>query len=299
MNDIGASIIARLKAKAQKDGLQLQLLLNLFCQEEFLRRIQKSKYRENLVLKGGFLIYAISKFEGRPTMDADYMLRNYSNATEDIKQMANEIIDIKSDREFIKFEIRGTEQIAEHRKYNGTRLNLIGFIKNTKTPFSIDIGVGDIVVPPPSKRLLPVLLPEFEKPKVLSYSLESIIAEKFDAIIARMELTGRMKDFYDIYYLVSSFDFDGRQVQEAIMKTLQNRGTFHEKDTLKQIENLVNNKDILIRWESFCKKTIHAKLEFKPVVELIIKFIQPLYEAILNEKEYFESWKAKYRKYII
>src|SRR5659263_123767 len=100
MSDIGASVIARLKSKAQKDGLPLQLLLNLFCQEEILRRIQKSKFNDNLVLKGGFLLYTISKFEGRPTIDADYMLRYHSNEMDDVKQMVGEIINAESGNYF-------------------------------------------------------------------------------------------------------------------------------------------------------------------------------------------------------
>jgi len=297
MNDLGASVIARLKSKAQKDGLQLQLLLNLFCQEEFLRRIQKSKYDQNLILKGGFLLYTISGFESRPTMDADYMLKNHPNKNEDVVKMVQEIIKCPSNNEFIRFEIRGTEPIAEHREYNGIRLNLIGYIKNTRTPFSVDFGVGDVVVPPPAKRILPVLLPGFESPQVLTYSLESTIAEKFDAMLSRMELTGRMKDFYDIYYLASTFDFEGRKLQEAISETLQNRGTPYERDSLQQIENLIVNKDILARWNSFCKKTLKFQLDFRDVMELMVKLIKPPYEAIINERECFENWKAESRVY--
>ncbi len=83
----GASVIARLKNKSKKEGLQLQLLLNLFCQEEFLRCIEKSRFTDNLVLKGGFLLYSLSGFTGRPTMDADYLLKNQSNNMENIKAL--------------------------------------------------------------------------------------------------------------------------------------------------------------------------------------------------------------------
>lgn len=117
ISDVGASIIARLKARAQKDGLQLQLLLNLFCQEEFLRRIQKSRYSENLVLKGGFLLYCMSGFGGRPTIDADYMLKNYSNEMASVEGMVVEIIGVSCENDFIRFEIRDLEKIAEHREY--------------------------------------------------------------------------------------------------------------------------------------------------------------------------------------
>jgi predicted nucleotidyltransferase component of viral defense system len=92
----------------------------------------------------------------------------------------------------------------------------MGLMGKTKTPFSIDFGVGDTIVPVPVIRILLVLLDGFEKPEILTYSLESTISEKLDAIVRFMESTGRMKDFYDIYYIATSFDFEGRKVQEAI-----------------------------------------------------------------------------------
>lgn len=240
MNDIGASVIARLKLRAAREGLQLQLLLNLFCQEEFLRRISISKFSENLILKGGLLLYTMSEFTTRPTMDADYLLKGYSNELKDVEDMVREIINVNGGSEFISIEIEGLEAIAEHREYNGIRVSLVGKIKNTRTPFCLDFGVGDVIIPAPSKRLLPVLLPDFNSPKVLTYSLESIISEKFDAIITRMELSGRMKDFFDIYYLATISDFDGKKLQEAIYKTLSKRKTQYEKDSLELVRELSN-----------------------------------------------------------
>lgn len=298
MADIGASILARLKLRAKKEGLQLQLLLNLFCQEEVLRRVSKSRFSENLILKGGLLLYSISEFTSRPTMDADYLLKNYSNDFADIQKLVNEIIKATNETDYISFEIRGLEPIAEHREYNGIRVNLIGLIKNTKTPFSIDFGVEDVVVPAPSKRMLPTLLSDFEKPEVLTYSLESTIAEKFDAIISRMELTGRMKDFFDIYYLASTCDFEGRKLQEAIYETLQNRGTPYEHNSLGQILNLSSDKDMIKRWNVFCKKVLRLNLDFDDVLELIVKFLIPPYNAIINENECFNIWKSNNKEYL-
>lgn len=91
------------------------------------------------------------------------------------------------------------------------------------------------------ERTLAVFLPEFEAPTVLTYPLESVIAEKLDAIISLMEFTSRMKDFYDQYYLATAFDFDGRKLQEAIFTTLSNRGTLYEKDSVLAIGKLASN----------------------------------------------------------
>lgn len=295
--NIGASIIARLKNKAKKEGLQLQLLLNLFYQEEFLRRIGKSRFSDNLVLKGGFLLYSLSGFKGRPTMDADYLLKNQSNDIENIKKIILDIVATLAINDFIKFEIKSFDTIAEQREYNGIRVNMIGYIENTRTPFSVDIGVGDVVIPPPSRMSLPVLLDDFERPNVLTYSLETTIAEKFDAIISRMELTSRMKDFFDIYYLASTNDFDGRKLQEAIFETLQNRHTVYEHDSLDRIYSLIDDEDILLRWKAFCKKTLRFDLDFQEVIFYIVKFIEIPYKAILEEDETFCLWNHKERYY--
>ena len=94
-------------------------------------------------------------------------------------------------------------------------------------------------------------LPDFEVPEVSTYSLESTIAEKFDAILQRFELNGRMKDFYDIYYLSRTFDFDGKKLQTAIYETLQNRGTSYGKDSFDRVTQLADDLDMQTKWRYF------------------------------------------------
>ena len=298
MADIAASILAKLKNKSRKEGVQFQQLLNLFCQEEFIRRLSQSMYRDNLILKGGFLLYSISEFTTRPTVDADYLLKNHSNDIDSIQVLVREVISSPSKNDFIRFEIRGLEVISEIKKYHGIRINLTGFIGNTRTPFSIDFGVGDVVVPSAVERTLPVLLPEFEKPEVLTYSLESTVAEKLDAIISLMEATSRMKDFYDIYYLATTFDFEGRKLQEAIYETLSNRGTPYEKDSVEVIWRLVKDGQIQKRWVNFCKKVLKLELSLEIVVNVIVDFTLPPFQAMIHEDELLKTWSFKVRKYV-
>jgi predicted nucleotidyltransferase component of viral defense system len=298
MKNIEASVLARLKNKSKEQGIQLQQLLNLFCQEELIRRLAKSNYKEKLILKGGFLLYSISGFTTRPTVDADYLLKSYPNNLEAIEKLVLEVISLPSKNDFIQFEIRGLEIIREVKEYQGIRVNLMGLIGRVKIPFSIDFGVGDVVIPSPVERTLPVLLPEFEKPKVLTYSLESTVAEKLDAIISLMEATSRMKDFFDIYYLATTFDFDGRKLQEAIYETLTNRGTPYEMDSVTIISRLTDDSIVLGRWDNFCKKILRYRLDFKNVVKGIIDFLQPPFDALIREEELFESWSYEKRKYI-
>lgn len=124
MADRTASVLARLKNESQKQGIQLQQLLNLFYQEEFMRRLSRSQYRDNLILKGGFLLYAISEFTFRPTVDADYLIKHYPNSEDAIEALVRELIFQSSQPDYIKFEIRGLKRIIETGDYHGIRVNL-------------------------------------------------------------------------------------------------------------------------------------------------------------------------------
>lgn len=249
------------------------------------------------MLKGGWLLYSLSGFETRPTMDVDFMLRNLSNQVDEVENMVEEILATNTGNDYISFERKGSELIAEHRQYSGVRVRLIGLIKNTRTPFEVDFGVGDVVVPSPAERKLPVLLEGFDEPVVMTYSLESIIAEKWDAILARLELSSRMKDFYDIYYLAGTYRFEARRLQEAIMETLQNRGTIYERHSLEKIFEFINNKDFMVKWRNFCKKTMGLEIDAAEVLRVIVEFIGVPFGAIILEKETFEIWNPETMRY--
>ena len=236
MADIATSVLARLKNKAAESGRSYQLCLQLFCQEEFLRRLEKSKYAENLVLKGGLFIYSLTDFDSRVTLDVDFLLRRIPNTPEQLKSILEEIIVTDTGNDFITFEVRDVAPIAVAKKYAGIGASLLAKIKNTKTPFGIDFGVGDIIVPKQEKRKIPTQLDDFNAPMVNTYSLETTIAEKLDAILSLMEFSSRMKDYYDLYYLANKFDFDGATMTKALHTTFENR---EHHFTVKQFEQIM------------------------------------------------------------
>lgn len=293
MGDKAQSVLDRLKTKARITGKSYQLLLQLFCQEEFLRRVNHSKYVNNLVLKGGLLLYFLSHFESRPTMDIDFALRNMSNTMQEVEAMVKEVALAQTGNDFILLEAIGTDRITEKREYSGVRIKMVGHIKNTRTPFDVDFGVGDAIVPKPGAQRLPTQLEDFEAPEILTYSLESTVAEKFDAIISRMELTSRMKDFYDIYYLAQSYRFDARKLQEALFQTLQKRGTLYERDTLERVLAFAQDSIMRQKWRNFCEKTLRQSIDFHKVLRLINLFLSPIFFAILNEAEVFGLWNPE------
>lgn len=224
MADIAASVLARLKNKAAESGRSYQLCLQLFCQEEFLRRLEKSQYAENLVLKGGLFLYSLTDFDSRVTVDVDFLLRQIPNTPEQLKGILEEIIAVQTGNDFVTFEVKEVAPIAVAKKYAGIGASMVACIKNTRTPFGIDFGVGDVIVPKQEKRKIPTQLDDFIAPTVNTYSIETTVAEKIDAILTLMEFSSRMKDYYDIYYLANKFDFDGATLTEALKKTFENRG---------------------------------------------------------------------------
>ena len=137
-----------------------------------------------------------------------------------VKDLICKIIDTPTGNDYIEMRAKGFEEISPQRKYHGISTQIIAQIKNVRVPFNVDIGVGDIIVPRAEERTINTQLPDFEAPVIKTYSLESTIAEKFDAILQRFELTGRMKDFYDIYYLSRTFDFEGAKLQAAVFETV-------------------------------------------------------------------------------
>ena len=166
------SILQKLKNKARKEKTAFQLVLQLFCQEEFLRRLSTSKYRENFILKGGLFIFSYSGFKSRPTMDIDFLMKELSNNQEDTKNVIKEIINEESQNDYVTFQLKSIENITEQKEYHGLRIKLIGIIANTKTPFDVDIGIGDVIVPKAKLRSLSTQLQDFESPEILTYSLE-------------------------------------------------------------------------------------------------------------------------------
>ena len=298
MADIVASVLAKLKNKAKASGISYQQCLQLFVQEEFLRKLSKSGYEDNLILKGGLFIYTLTNFESRATIDVDFLLRAASNSIEDVKELINKVINTPTGNDYIAMTAKGFEEISPQRKYHGISAQIIAQIKNVRVPFNVDIGVGDVIVPCAEERAINTQLPDFEAPIIKTYSLGSTIAEKFDAILQRFELTGRMKDFYDIYYLARTFDFDGAKLQTAIFETLQRRGTPYDRNSFKRIVSLAEDEDMQKRWKYFLKNIKDSTLEFAVVVDELQEFLEPVFDAIVNEDERQEQWNCMQQQWI-
>ena len=298
MPDIAASVLTRLKNKAKESGRSYQLCLQLFCQEEFLRRLEKSKYAENLVLKGGLFLYSLTDFDSRVTVDVDFLLQRIPNTPEKLKGILEEIITVQTGNDFVTFEIKDITPIAVTKKYAGIGASMVAYIKNTRTPFGIDFGVGDIIVPKQEKRKIPTQLDDFIAPTINTYSIETTVAEKIDAILSLMEFSSRMKDYYDIYYLANKFDFDGTILSEALKKTFTNRAHSFTAAQFEQVMNFDDDAAMQKKWKAFIRKIDTKTDNYSTVLKTIQAFLTKPFTAAVEDRVFTGSWIAQNNEWI-
>lgn len=293
MADKASSILARLRNQANASGRTFQLCLQLFCQEEFLRRLAASVYKNKLVLKGGHLIYCLTEFSSRPTVDIDFLARDTTNTIEALEGILANIINTPTGNDFVAYEIRHIEQISIDKKYPGISTVLEAQIKNTKTPIKIDFGFGDIIYPEEQVREVPTQLSGFALPIVNTYSLETIIAEKLDAILDLMEFSSRMKDYYDLYYLSLQFNFDGSLLRTALLRTFANRERSYQRNNFQNVIAFASNKDMQKKWDAFIKRLKLPPIHFDEVIAGIAAFLEPVWDSIYADDSIGVYWHAQ------
>lgn len=290
IKDKAASALARLHTKAAAIGESYQQTLLLFCQEELMRRIALSPYADKLILKGGLFLYMAMNHGGRTTMDADFLLRHQSNDEASIRTMLDRIIAAPTENNFVTFDVLGLKPIALQQQYHGMQASIVAHIKRVRVPLFVDFGIGDIIVPAPVTRTLCPLLPDNTAPQILTYSLESTIAEKYDAIVRRMEQTSRMKDFYDICNLSKTFPFHGATLQRAMKETLAHRGTHHDAMTFGYVERLASLPEMHRKWLFFNRGLGGAAMPFDEVMQQMVFFLKPVVDTIVSQSDFAHSW---------
>lgn len=290
MADRAASVLARLKNKAAQSGRTYQLCLQLFCQEEFLRRLQCSSYAEHLVLKGGLFLYTLTQFESRATVDVDFLLRNLPNTPEKLRAVLQDIIETDAGNDFITFEITHIGEISAAKKYTGLTATILARIKHTRTVFGVDFGVGDVIIPRQEKRAIPTQLSDFASPVVNTYSIETTIAEKLDAILYLKAFSSRMKDYYDIYYLAHKFDFDGSTLCEALHKTFSNRERHYTAIDFVQVTALASDVDMKRKWAAFVKKLQAQAVAFEDMLGVLDGFLSGVFLAAVEGNAFDWEW---------
>lgn len=278
VNNNPASVRARLINIADENKRDYNALLRLYFQERFLYRLSISSYRTKLILKGALFLMMndISKF--RPTKDIDFLGKAISNELSECGEIVKSIASINYDDgvEFVVDNI-STERIKEGAEYEGVRIHLPYKMGTIKGYLSIDIGFGDKIVQGPFEMDFPVLL-DMPGPNIFVYSLESAVAEKYEAIVKLNILTSRMKDFYDIIFIAENNQFKKKDLKEALTATFNNRETNFEDRFAIYEESYKTNTQKQIQWLSFLERNkLTADNNFTNVVDKIFCFIEPVF----------------------
>lgn len=259
-------------------------LFQMFYFERLLERISKSNYRDEIILKGGVLLSSIIGDDERTTKDLDATLKGIPLTKDKIETMFNEILNIKID-DGVLFELINIKDIRLEDEYGGFRLNILASLDKNKTHITVELTTGDIITPREIKYSYNCIF-EDKKIPIMSYTIETIIAEKFQTIISRGVLNTRLKDFYDIYVLMNT------KMDEINLKTLKSaiRNTFNKRETKYDIsefnliiEDLKENNDLKRLWIEYQNKNNYSKnIDYIMTIESIEKIIKILEEELVT-----------------
>ena len=282
IKNYGKSIRARLLNVAKQEEVSYQTILTRYFQERLLYRISQTRYRENFYLKGGALMYAYERFAARPTLDIDFLGTHISNDGKRIAEAFREIcaVDCKEDGVLFACDKIVTQNITEFKDYHGVRLSIPVAMDTIAQVLTMDVGFGDVVTPHPVSLDYPLLLEGLPEASILAYSTETVIAEKMHAIIDLADQSSRMKDYYDIYHLLTSFQYDTVILQDAINRTFENRYTPYNAGTMFFREDFPNHPQMQVRWSAFLRKAaINSALSFTEVVRWLQDTLRPYWTA--------------------
>lgn len=295
-----ASLLTKLIKQAKEKAEEPQNLLMRFAVERFLYRLSLSEHKEKFLLKGAALFAFWFNQPHRPTKDLD-LLGSGASDIPTLEKIICEIcsIDGEDKLQFLADSVKG-EKIREEEVYGGVRVTLTAMLEKARIHVQIDIGFGDAVTPKAVEETLPTILDLLPAPQLNVYPKETVIAEKFEAMVKFGIANSRMKDFWDINYLIKEFDFDGALLQKAVRATFDSRQTAFPKDLpIALTDAFANNLLIIPRWSGFIKRNrITAETDFALVIKTLRQFFAPLIEAETYGKQDFnQNWRATKREW--
>lgn len=299
LKNVPASVHARLLTFAKKEHRDFNQVLTQYFQERLLDRLARSRYDEQFVLKGALLFIGLearsAAVRGRPTKDIDFEALGLHPETDQIGAIFAEIAMLPSDPddgvEFLIKDIKA-EQIVEREEYEGVRVHLPAVLGKIKNRIQIDVGFGDAITPKPQRTAFPTLLDDYLPPQLLTYPLETVVAEKFEAAIDLAEANSRMKDFRDLYVLAVTTPFDGAVITEAMRRTFERRGTSLVAGSTVMSEGFAQDADRQSAWAGYLRKERIDSVpgSFEAVMPVILDFVGPPFRAAGEGSSFGRRW---------
>lgn len=291
--DIGASIRARLLAKAKAGGQDFNLVLTRYALERLLYRLSASGYAERFLLKGALLFDLWFDIPHRPTRDAD--LLGFGPAEIPVleglfRELCAAVIEPEDGIRFQAETVRA-EEIRKEANYGGIRVTLVGLLAGARCPVQVDVGFGDAVTPGPEPIEYPTLLPDLPAPRLRAYPRETVVAEKLQALVTLGIANSRMKDYFDLWVLASHADSDGETLTRAIRATFARRATpIPQGAPFGLSEAFALDARKQTQWRAFLARNALEPVELADVLGLLRGFLLSPLEAARTETPPSARW---------
>lgn len=290
--NVVASVRDRLRDLARERGDDFNYLLTRFGLERLLYRLSRSRHRDDLILKGAMLFQVWGDEPHRPTRDLDLLGRGEATNRR-FEQVFREICRVEVEDDGLVFDedsVRG-EEIRGPEKYGGIRVRLQASLGRARIPIQVDLGIGDAVTAGPVEIEYPTLL-EMPPPILRAYSRETVVAEKFQAMVMLGIANSRMKDFYDVFVLCRDFDFAGPVLAEAIRATFERRGTaLPEVVPTALSDTFVGDPSKQRQWTAFLGKGKLDAPSLEEVAAQLRGFVLPPVAALRSGSAFEAAWR--------
>ncbi len=268
------SLKAKIRNIAKQKNIPAQVILQNYMFERLLVRLSMSEFKEKFVLKGGMLVAAIVGLDNRATMDMDTTLKNLPLTPEAIRTALEDICKISCDDD-VNFDIGKISPIREDDLYGGYRVMLNAKFETLVTPLTIDVSTGDVITPNAIPYTFTEIFNDDMSYELWAYNIETVMAEKVETILRRGVFNTRPRDFYDVYILTTTQEYDKTLFAHALNATASHRGTTNQiSDVSGILKNLEESSELKSRWDKYRKQFTYAKeIEYKQIIEMLNKLL--------------------------
>ena len=292
VKNLDASVHARLQNQARATKRPFQEVLQYYAMERFLYRLSKTPYRARFVLKGALMLHVWDAPLARATKDLDFLGR-LDNSLENLERVVREVCaaDVEPDGMVFDPASVKAERIKEDTEYEGVRVRFVGLLGKARVAMQIDVGFGDVVTPGAETITYPALL-DFPAPELSGYPRETVVAEKFQAMVYLRTLNSRMKDFYDVWLLASQYAFDGALLSKAIAATFTNRETAIDVAPIAFTPDFTEQPSTLVQWTAFRNKLPNTQCPAKlsETASFLAAFLLPIARACAAGETFNQVW---------
>lgn len=294
VKDVAASIRQRLQNAAKKAHRPFQEVLEYFAMERFLYRLSCSPHAGRFVLKGALMFRVWNAPASRPTRDIDLLGRMESTVAAVVpvfKDVCNQAVE--PDGLIFHADSVAGQAIKEDADYAGVRVTFRATLQNSRIAMQIDVGFGDVLTPAAVATEYPTIL-ELPAPKLNGYNRETVVAEKFEAMVKLGLVNSRMKDFFDLWLLARQFDFDGSLLSKAITRTFTHRKTSISSSPVALTPGFAGDADKRKQWRAFVRKSKldDAPADLDDVIQVLGPFLLPVAAAIVAGHAFDQAWQA-------